>query len=102
MPVAPGEVPDLHLELPGRLLRAAAGVLAAAVVAIAAFGAWRAAGDTEQEMAGAVALATLLHLVTGLSALDDARLLAELQDAKDPWAERVAGVEKNEYEMLSV
>lgn len=79
MPVAPGEAPDLHLELPGRLLRAAAGVLAAAVVAIAAFGAWRAAGDTEQEMAGALALATLLHRVTGLSALDDARLLGELQ-----------------------
>ena len=30
------------------------------------------------------------------------RLLAELKDAKDPWAERIAGVEKNEYEMLSV
>ena len=31
-----------------------------------------------------------------------ARLLAELKDAKDPWAERVAGVAKQEYEMLSV
>ncbi|WP_291994426.1 nitrite reductase large subunit NirB [Candidatus Accumulibacter sp. ACC003] len=31
-----------------------------------------------------------------------ARLLAELKDAKDPWAERIAGVEKNEYELLSV
>jgi nitrite reductase (NADH) large subunit len=31
-----------------------------------------------------------------------ARLLAELKDAKDPWAERIAGVEKNEYETLSV
>ena len=30
------------------------------------------------------------------------RLLAELKDAKDPWAERIAGVEKNEYETLSV
>ncbi|SBT05152.1 Nitrite reductase (NAD(P)H) [Candidatus Accumulibacter aalborgensis] len=30
------------------------------------------------------------------------RLLAELKDAKDPWAERIAGVEKNEYEMLSL
>jgi nitrite reductase (NADH) large subunit len=30
------------------------------------------------------------------------RLLAELKDARDPWAERIAGVEKNEYEMLSV
>ncbi|KFB66337.1 nitrite reductase large subunit NirB [Candidatus Accumulibacter vicinus] len=30
------------------------------------------------------------------------RLLAELKDAKDPWAERVAGVEHNEYELLSV
>jgi nitrite reductase (NADH) large subunit len=30
------------------------------------------------------------------------RLLAELQDARDPWAERIAGVEKNEYEMLSL
>jgi len=25
-----------------------------------------------------------------------------LQDARDPWAERIAGVEKNEYEMLSL
>lgn len=31
-----------------------------------------------------------------------ARLLDELKDAKDPWAERVAGVEKQEFEMLSV
>ncbi len=31
-----------------------------------------------------------------------ARLLAELKDAKDPWAERIAGVEKQEYEALSV
>ena len=30
------------------------------------------------------------------------RLLAELKDAKDPWAERVAGVAKQEYEALSV
>jgi nitrite reductase (NADH) large subunit len=30
------------------------------------------------------------------------RLLAELKDAKDPWAERIAGVERNEYETLSV
>ncbi len=30
------------------------------------------------------------------------RLLAELKDARDPWAERIAGVEKNEYELLSV
>ncbi len=30
------------------------------------------------------------------------RLLAELKDAKDPWAERVAGVEHAEYEILSV
>ena len=30
------------------------------------------------------------------------RLLAELQDARDPWAERIAGVERNEYETLSV
>jgi nitrite reductase (NADH) large subunit len=30
------------------------------------------------------------------------RLLAELKDAKDPWAERIAGVEKNEYETLAV
>ncbi len=30
------------------------------------------------------------------------RLLAELKDAKDPWAERIAGVEHNEYELLSV
>ena len=79
VPASAGKSPDLRLELPGRLLRAAAVVLAMAVVAIAAFGAWRAAGDTEQEMAGALALATLLHRVTGLSALDDDRLLAELQ-----------------------
>ena len=31
-----------------------------------------------------------------------ARLLDALKDAKDPWAERVAGVEKQEFEMLSV
>ncbi len=31
-----------------------------------------------------------------------ARLLAELKDAKDPWAERIAGVEKQEFETLSV
>ncbi len=31
-----------------------------------------------------------------------ARLLDELKDAKDPWAERIAGVEKQEYETLSV
>ena len=31
-----------------------------------------------------------------------ARLCAELKDAKDPWAERIAGVEKQEYESLSV
>jgi len=31
-----------------------------------------------------------------------ARLLDALRDAKDPWAERVAGVEKQEFETLSV
>ena len=31
-----------------------------------------------------------------------ARLLAELQDARDPWAERVAGSERSEYEAIIV
>ncbi len=31
-----------------------------------------------------------------------ARLLAELQDARDPWAERVAGSERSEYEAIVV
>ena len=30
------------------------------------------------------------------------RLLAELKDAPDPWAERIAGVERNEYEAILI
>lgn len=79
MPGTTGNPPDLRLELPGRLVRAAAGVLAAAVLAMAGFGAWRAAGDTEQEMAGAVALATLLQRLQSAPLLDDAALVAQVQ-----------------------
>ncbi|MCB1998468.1 MAG: hypothetical protein KDG57_21780, partial [Rhodoferax sp.] len=60
-------------------MRAAAGVLLVAVLAVAAFGAWRAAGDTEQEMAGALALATLLHRLDTLSTMDDTGLLTEIR-----------------------
>jgi len=79
VPDPAGNPPDLRLELPQRLVCAAAGVLAVAVLAIAAFGAWRAAGDTEQEMAGAVALATLLQGLQSTATLDDTTLVAQLQ-----------------------
>lgn len=84
VPGAPGKAPDVPLELPRRLLRAAAGVLVAAVVAVAAVGAWRAGTDTDDEVAAAWALALTLQHLSASGRLGDAELLAAMDRAQAP------------------
>ena len=68
----------LPLELPRRLLLRMAAVLAVVCLAAAGVGAWRAAGDADDEMRSAMALAATVQWLATAAARDDAALLGEL------------------------